>query len=230
MNRSASSSGVVIVASGGLDSTVLTYKIKNDGAKVHLLGFDYGQRHRKELEQLPLIAGALGVPWERVSLPALGSLLANSALTDDVPVPDGHYTDQSMRVTVVPNRNAIILAMAFGFALSRGFDHVAIGAHAGDHPIYADCRTDFLQSFDAMEQFATEGRVGLIAPFAEKTKVEIVALGADLGVPFHLTWSCYKGGSVHCGTCGTCVERKEAFILAGVKDPTKYVDNHSMWG
>jgi 7-cyano-7-deazaguanine synthase len=129
-----------------------------------------------------------------------------------------------MRVTVVPNRNAIMLSVAFGVAASRGYDAVAIGVHTGDHAIYPDCRAEFIQAFDRMERVSLGEwwRVGLMAPFVHMTKADIVTVGDDIGIPFADTWSCYEGGEVHCGRCGTCVERKEAFGLAGVPDPTVY--------
>ena len=142
-------------------------------------------------------------------------------------VPDGHYTDVSMATTIVPNRNAILLSVAVGIAMAHGARRVAFGAHAGDHAIYPDCRTAFVAAFDRAARLGTDTGatepVGVIAPFASWKKADIVALGAELGVPFGDTWSCYRGGRAHCGTCGTCVERREAFALADVPDPTRYL-------
>ncbi|HMN15838.1 MAG TPA: 7-cyano-7-deazaguanine synthase, partial [Bellilinea sp.] len=139
---------------------------------------------------------------------------------------DGHYADETMRVTVVPNRNAIMLSIAYAVAVAERADIVAAGIHAGDHPIYPDCRPAFAKAFDTMAYIANEGYAKLdlhfSAPFVHKTKTEIVTLGTALGVPYEHTWSCYKGNEIHCGTCGTCVERKEAFIQAGITDPTQY--------
>ncbi|WP_411145867.1 7-cyano-7-deazaguanine synthase QueC [Streptomyces sp. x-80] len=219
----------VLIASGGMDSTVTAYELRARGSEVFLLSFDYGQRHRVELAHLARVAERLDVPHETVDLSGLGRLLTGSALTDTtVDVPDGHYSEQSMRSTVVPNRNMIMLSIAAGVAVSRGAGIVAFGAHAGDHPIYPDCRPAF---FDQLGKAVHAGNEGFLvpgfrleAPFLHLTKADIVRRGHELGVPFELTWSCYKGGSVHCGTCGTCVERKEAFELAGVADPTEYAD------
>lgn len=218
----------VVVASGGLDSTVLAYKLFDGDQRLMLVSFDYGQRHGRELEAAAGIAATLGVPHELVDLASLGGLLAGSALTDSsVAVPDGPYTDASLATTVVPNRNAILLSVAVGIAAARGATRVAFGAHAGDHAVYPDCRAAFVTAFDRVARLGTDSAtaepVGVIAPFASWTKADIVALGAELGVPFRNTWSCYRGGSAHCGTCATCVERRDAFVLAGVPDSTPYL-------
>lgn len=218
----------VVIASGGLDSAVLASACA-ERYDVLMLGFDYGQRHRKELEHMRRMAALLGQRAQVVELAALTQDLGGSALTDAaIPVPDGHYAEDSMRATVVPNRNMIMLAIAGGFAVAQGAALVAIGVHAGDHFIYPDCRPPFIDAARAAlvlgnDGFAVSG-FSLEAPFLHMTKAEIVGLGAALGVPFEQTWSCYKGGAIHCGTCGTCVERIEAFRLAGVEDPTSYTD------
>ena len=206
------------IISGGLDSAVLAYTLE----KLVLVSFDYGQRHVKEIEHAEAIARSLGLPLSVIDISTIGRMLSGSALTDDVDVPDGRYDDKSMAVTIVPNRNAILLSIAYGVAVARGLDAVAIGVHAGDHAIYPDCRLEFIQQFEAMAQLATASHIAVVAPFVNKTKAEIVKLGNDLGVPFELTWSCYKGREIHCGVCGTCYERREAFELAGVVDPTIY--------
>ena len=219
----------LVIFSGGLDSTTLAYYLRAQGHEIELLSFDYGQRHARELEAARRIGDLLGVPWDRISLADLGALLVGTALTDPgVSVPEGHYADVSMRLTVVPNRNAVMLAAGVAVAAARKMDAVAIGIHAGDHPIYPDCRPSFIERFNQMEKDALGEwwQVRVIAPFIDKTKGEIVVIGAGIGVPFSLTWSCYKGGDLHCGVCGTCMERKEAFQLAGVPDPTEYRDVH----
>ncbi|WP_084965853.1 7-cyano-7-deazaguanine synthase QueC [Thermoactinospora rubra] len=220
----------VVVASGGLDSTTLAYLLRADGAtRITLLGVDYGQRHRVELARLERIADELGADHIRLDLPGLAALMTGSALTDArVPVPSGYYTDASMWATVVPNRNALLLDLAVALAVSVNANTVAFGAHAGDHPIYPDCRPEFVEAYRRMAALATKGFTvdgfQIVTPFVGMTKVEIVRLGAELGVPFAATWSCYRGGRRHCGRCGTCTERKEAFALAGVADPTDYED------
>ncbi|MFD0274674.1 7-cyano-7-deazaguanine synthase QueC [Kitasatospora sp. NPDC127111] len=228
MNNKTSPSHAVVIASGGLDSTTVAYWLVGQGSKVTLLSFDYGQRHRTELEYASRIAKHLQAPHEIVDLSGLGKLFTGSALTDPaVPVPDGHYTADNMRSTVVPNRNTIMLSIAVAAAVSASADAVAFGAHSGDHAIYPDCRREFFDQFEAVTRAGNEGFLAnefqLLAPFIGLTKADIVETGQALGVPFADTWSCYRGGEVHCGTCGTCTERIEAFSLAGVADPTVYV-------
>jgi 7-cyano-7-deazaguanine synthase len=217
----------IVIASGGLDSTVLAYWLAARGAELTLLSVDYGQRHRVELEHATDIARLLNCPQEIIDLSALGRLLAGSALTDaEMSVPDGYYTDKSMRATVVPNRNAIMLDIAVAMAVARKADVVAFGAHAGDHAIYPDCRPEFVERFTRSVRTANEGLLvdefEIVAPFLTQSKTDIVRLGAALGVPFERTWSCYRGEAEHCGTCGTCTERKEAFEQSGISDPTRY--------
>jgi 7-cyano-7-deazaguanine synthase len=218
----------VAVVSGGLDSAVLAHHLRADGWEVRLLSFDYGQRHRVELEHARGLADAMGARHDVVDLQSVGALLSGSALTDDgVDVPDGHYTDETMRSTVVANRNAIFAMVATGVAVADGAHAVGLGIHAGDHFIYPDCRPPFVAAAEHLARVANEGFVAeafqILAPFLSWTKAEIVRRGVELDVPLAATWSCYKGGAAHCGTCGTCVERKEAFAVAGVADPTEYL-------
>jgi len=218
---------VVGILSGGVDSTTMAFVLRAVGSRVSLGSFDYGQRHLRELDSARALAAVLGAPHEVINVRPVGALLSGSALTDpSVEVPRGYYTDESMRRTVVPNRNAMMLDIATGIAIAQGADAVAFGAHGGDHPIYPDCRPEFVRAFTEMVRVANDGfissRFRVVAPFLSLTKSEIVRIGARLGVPFELTWSCYEGGAVHCGHCGSCVERREAFALAGVHDPTSY--------
>jgi 7-cyano-7-deazaguanine synthase len=220
-------SGAVALVSGGLDSVTLAHLLARDTqGPLHLIAIDYGQRHVREIEYARACARRLSARLDVIDLRSLAPLLRGSALTDGgVDVPDGHYADDSMRLTVVPNRNAIMLAVAYAAAVSDGATVVATAVHAGDHPIYPDCRPGFVEAFNAMESVATEGFAPpdmLRAPFVSMTKTDIVRLGDSLGVPFADTWSCYRGGDRHCGTCGTCVERREAFTDASVLDPTEY--------
>ena len=214
------------VVSGGLDSVTLAYLLTSENQLGGIVSFDYGQRHKKELHFAKLCADRLKVRHALIDLTSLTSHLKGSALTDDVAVPDGHYAAESMKQTIVPNRNAIMLAVAFGVAPAQGLDAVAIAVHGGDHFIYPDCRPDFINLFHQMEQKALEDcwDIKLLTPFIDGSKGDIARKAAELHVPIADTWSCYKGGDIHCGRCGTCVERREAFHLAGVDDPTIYAD------
>jgi 7-cyano-7-deazaguanine synthase len=213
----------VIVYSGGLDSSVLLYHLRAAGHELHALSVDYGQRHRCELGRASVICAKLRAPHSTADLSAIQPLLAGSSLTSpEIEVAEGHYTEESMKSTVVPNRNMIFLAVATGHALSIKADNVAYAAHSGDHAIYPDCRNAFADAMATAISLADWESVQLIRPFVDWTKADIVRRGAELGVPFAQTWSCYKGGALHCGRCGTCIERREAFDLAGVEDPTLY--------
>ncbi|RBW62837.1 7-cyano-7-deazaguanine synthase QueC [Ruegeria sp. A3M17] len=215
-----------LVCSGGLDSVSLAHVLAAEGNLSRLVSFDYGQRHTKELTFAALCAMRLSVPHHLIDLRSVGASLTGSALTDDVDVPDGHYAEETMKVTVVPNRNAIMLTIAYGVAAAQGDDAVAAAVHGGDHFIYPDCRPAFTDAFDTMQRAALGGYadVALHVPFVHRSKADIVREGARVDTPFDQTWSCYKGCDLHCGRCGTCVERREAFDLAGVPDPTQYED------
>jgi len=213
----------LVLFSGGLDSTVLATQMKQEAKETRLLSIDYGQRHAKELDHSQKIADYLGLDHKVLNLPQLGQILGGSSLTDkSIILPEGHYAEESMKSTVVPNRNMILLALAGGHALSLGFDTIAYAAHAGDHTIYPDCRPEFADAMDKALGLADWKDLNLHRPYVEMTKSDLVSLGDQLGAPLHLTWSCYAGGEIHCGKCGTCVERKEAFELANIADPTKY--------
>ena len=217
MNRS------LVLLSGGMDSTVaLTEEVRHNRA-AFALSVDYGQRHAKELIAAVRIAAELHVEHEILDLTSWGALLKGSALTDrSVPVPHGHYAAPTMVATIVPNRNATMLMAAAGVALVHDCNEVVIAVHAGDHPIYPDCRPEFIDAANVALDRATEGKVRIVAPFGEYSKADIAVLGAQCAAPLELSWSCYEGGERHCGRCGTCVERIEAFQEAGIFDPTSY--------
>ncbi|MBO0346655.1 7-cyano-7-deazaguanine synthase QueC [Roseibium sp. CAU 1637] len=216
----------LVICSGGLDSVTLAHKVARAHQLIGLVSFDYGQRHKKELAYAKACADALDTEHTLIDISNVGRLLSGSALTDDIDVPDGHYAEESMKVTVVPNRNAIMLSIAFGIASSRGAEAVAAAVHGGDHFIYPDCRPGFVDAFQTMQQHALDGMgdIRFYTPFVHDSKADIATEAGRLGVDARTTWSCYKGGNNHCGRCGTCVERREAFHLANVTDPTSYED------
>lgn len=221
---------VILSFSGGLDSTVLLwYLVKQLKVEVRALSVNYGQRHNKELVAASELARIIGVEHKVIDLSVLRSIMGGSSQTSDLAVPLGHYEEESMRQTVVPNRNMILLALAGAWAVSVKADGIAYAAHGGDHAIYPDCRPEFTQAMQAAFQLCDWHKVELYRPFLgvrdispSMTKADIVRMGERLGVPFEKTWSCYQGNSVHCGRCGTDVERREAFQVAGVTDPTTY--------
>lgn len=215
---------VVVCLSGGLDSTVAVAYLKDHGFDVTTVGIDYGQRHRRELERAATIASFYNVPFVRIDLSSFATTaFAGNALTDiGIDVPEGHYEDPTMKLTVVPNRNMTLLSIATAVAISKKATHVAYGAHKGDHAVYPDCRQEFYEAMSKSMQLCNYTPVILTAPFIDKTKTDIVKIGRKLNAPMHLTYSCYNGGVHHCGVCGTCVERREAFEQAKVLDPTVY--------
>lgn len=236
----------VAIFSGGLDSTTLVYHMLSKGYTPHLLSFNYGQRHSKELEYAAITAKQLELQHDIIDLTGLTHLISNSALTCTSPlalpdevytprieVPEGHYAEENMKATVVPNRNMIMLSIAAGVAVNNGYKTIGIGTHSGDHPIYSDCRPEFIY---ATAKAIVEGNEGhkfdlehssfwcIYAPFMSISKTDIVFEAIARGVPLHHTWSCYKGGEVHCGRCGTCVERLEAInkAIAWWRDNYRY--------
>ena len=209
-----------VIFSGGLDSTSLLAKVVDIAAQrgehVQAVSFDYGQRHRVELEHAAQVAEALGVPHLVLDL---SGLMQGSALIDpEVDVPLGHYAAPTMALTVVHGRNMLFASTTV--AQAQPGDAIYTGVHNGDHPIYADCRPEFWGPF-AQAVEAAYG-VEVLTPFIDGDKAEAVTVGVEHGAPLELSWSCYNGGLTHCGACGTCVERREAFELAGVTDPTVY--------
>lgn len=215
---------IVVLLSGGLDSSTLLYLCERTHDEVRAMTFNYGQRHATELRAARMVADDCGVELTEVNVGQLAILLRGSSQTDPrVDVPHGHYADESMRATVVPNRNMMLLAMAGAAAISWEFNAVGYAAHAGDHTIYPDCRPEFIDAMaSAFRACHYDDGIELVTPFVTSAKHDIVRVALDLGVPYHLTWSCYEGLDIHCGQCGTCVERKEAFKLSGIDDPTVY--------
>lgn len=216
----------LVVCSGGLDSVTLAYKVAQEHTLSGLVSFDYGQRHKKEISYAKQCAEDLGTSHAVIDISHAGAMLSGSALTDDIDVPDGHYAEESMKITVVPNRNAIMLSIAYGIASAQNLDAVATAVHGGDHFIYPDCRPSFIDAFATMQNAALDGlsEIALYTPFLNGDKTDIAAAAGTFNVPIEKTWSCYKGEDIHCGRCGTCVERREALHLAKIHDPTAYAD------
>ena len=217
---------VVVLCSGGMDSVTALHWARREHAVVAAASFDYGAKHNaRELPFAAAHAAQAGVRHELIRLDFVERLFASDLLKSGGAVPDGHYEAENMQQTVVPFRNAIMLSVACGFAESAGADGLVIAAHGGDHAIYPDCREEFMRAMGDAMRLGTYAGVQLLRPFIALTKGEIAALGAQLGVDFSRTWSCYKGGVIHCGTCGTCVERREAFMQAQLADPTVYASH-----
>ncbi|MGV3663717.1 MAG: 7-cyano-7-deazaguanine synthase QueC [Prosthecobacter sp.] len=213
----------LVLISGGMDSVTAFHWARQEHEVVGAVSFDYGAKHNhKELPFAAWHCALHGVRHDIIDLGFVNRLFSSDLLKSGGEVPEGHYTHESMKQTVVPFRNGIMLAIACGIAESREAESLVIAAHAGDHAIYPDCRESFMQGMASAMREGTYAKVELLRPFIDLDKGGIAKLGAELGVDYAKTWSCYKGGDVHCGKCGTCVERIEAFQLAGIVDPTVY--------
>lgn len=214
---------VVVLVSGGMDSDAALYHAQIENEVVGALSFDYGSKHNhKEIPFAAHHCERLGVPHRVIKLSFVNELFASDLLQSGGAIPDGHYEELTMKQTVVPFRNGIMLSIAGGYAESVEADGLIIAAHAGDHAIYPDCREAFMKAMGDAIRLGTYAEVQLLRPFIRLSKAQIAARGQELGVDFSKTWSCYKGKVTHCGTCGTCVERREAFEVAGLQDPTVY--------
>ena len=211
----------VIVVSGGMDSITLLYEKKDEIALG--ISFDYGSNHNhNELPLAALHCQRLGIAHVIIPLGFMHQYFKSSLLESGASIPDGSYDEENMKSTVVPFRNGVMLAVAAGIAESNGLTKVLIANHGGDHTIYPDCRPEFIAAMDAAVEAGTFANVHVVAPYTNLSKADIARRGSSLGIDYAETWSCYKGGDVHCGTCGTCVERKEALREAGITDNTKY--------
>lgn len=214
---------VVVLCSGGMDSVTALYWAHQEHQVAAVISFDYGSKHNpREIPCAAEHAARLGLRHEVVSLRFMDRLFASALLSSGEAIPDGHYEDATMRQTVVPFRNPIMLSISTGFAESVGAEAVVIAAHGGDHAIYPDCREGFMQAMGEAMRLGTYAGIKLLRPYIAADKAAIVRDGVTRGVAYERTYSCYKGGELHCGTCGTCNERREAFQLAGVADPTVY--------
>lgn len=214
----------LIVLSGGMDSaTALGFAMQNNFEVIGAVHFQYGSKHNaKELIAAQALADHYKIKLHIVPLPFVNDLFKSDLLQSGGEIPEGHYEDQSMKRTVVPFRNGIMLSIAAGLAESLEADSVMLGNHAGDHAIYPDCRAEFVDPMKKAIEVGTYRKIQLLTPFVNITKADIAKAGERFGVPYGMTWSCYKGGNIHCGKCGTCVERIEAFQKSGIADLTVY--------
>ena len=211
----------VIILSGGMDSVTLLYDQQDRIALA--VSFDYGSNHNaREIPFARLHCERLGIRHIVIPLEFMSQYFQSSLLAGADAIPEGHYADENMKSTVVPFRNGIMLSVAVGLAESRGLKHVMMANHAGDHTIYPDCRPEFVDAFSEAARTGTFPGITLVSPYTHLTKGQIAARGRQLGIDYSETWSCYKGGAIHCGRCGTCVERHEAMLEAGIDDPTEY--------
>ena len=211
----------VLILSGGVDSVTLLY---DEQERIALaISFDYGSKHNaREIPFARLHCQRLGIRHITIPLDFMTTYFKSSLLEGGEEIPEGHYADDNMKSTVVPFRNGIMLSIAVGIAESNGLKYVMMANHGGDHTIYPDCRPEFVDAFDKAAEAGTFVNVHLRSPYTNITKADIARRGKALGIDYSETWSCYKGGEHHCGKCGTCVERREAFAEAGIEDGTMY--------
>ena len=220
---------VVVLCSGGMDSIVALHWAAREHSVVLVTSFDYGAKHNhRELPFAAEHAAKFNVRHEVVKLDFINRLFSSDLLKSGAAIPEGHYEATNMKQTVVPFRNGIMLSIAGGLAESFRAEGLVIAAHGGDHAIYPDSREEFMRAMGDALALGTYAGVQLLRPFIAMSKADIATAGAGLGVDFARTWSCYKGEDLHCGKCGTCVERREAFVLAGLVDPTVYASSEPL--
>ena len=223
LKRTANMSNkVVVIFSGGMDSFTVLHRALKDGKEVYALTFDYGQKHVKEIACASKVCQQLGVAHKVIDISSINQLLAGSSLTDDIDIPEGHYEAESMKSTVVPNRNMILLSLAVGYAVSVKAAQVYYGAHSGDHAIYPDCRPEFVMKMNDVCQIANYEAVEIFSPYLNDTKSDILTDGLKMGLSYQDTWTCYNGREKACGKCGACQERLEAFADNNTTDPLPY--------
>jgi 7-cyano-7-deazaguanine synthase len=211
----------ILIYSGGLDSTVMLYNyVRNIELAVT---FIYGAKHNsREIETAIYNCQFLKIPHRIIDIREVGKNLKSNLIDRDKDIPSGRYDSSNMSKTIVPFRNGIMISITAGIANSEGLDTVMIANHAGDHYIYPDCRPKFIDRMNQAIMLGTDKKVELLAPFTNIDKTQIVKIGYDIGIDFKHTWTCYNGREIHCGVCGSCNERKEAFQLAKIDDPTEY--------
>jgi len=215
----------IVLLSGGLDSCVTACIAKDEGYELCALSFDYGQRHRRELESAKKIANRLGIEHRiiRVELPARAD-----ALTSAIDVPHDGEMGKEIPVTYVPARNTIFVAYALSWSEILGAEAIFIGANAVDFSGYPDCTKPYIEAWnDLIKVGMKNNKTRLLAPLIDMGKREIVREGVKLGAPLALTWSCYEGGEKACGTCDSCRLRLKGFREAGIKDPVEYENTPS---
>ena len=211
----------VIIVSGGMDSITMLYEFKDQIALG--VSFNYGSNHNnREIPFAEMHCKRLGIPHITIDLGFMPQYFKSSLLEGADAIPEGNYDEENMKSTVVPFRNGIMLSIAIGIAESNHLKHVLMANHGGDHTIYPDCRPAFVDAMSAAAQAGTFEDVTIEAPYTNITKADIARPGKQLGIDYSETWSCYKGGEVHCGQCGTCRERQEALREAGTADTTEY--------
>lgn len=215
----------VIILSGGMDSATLLYDMEAKGLEIIAVSFDYGQRHSKELECAAALCEKLNVEHKIIDLSVLHEIAPSVLTKNELPIPDGEYNEDDIKLMAVPNRNMVMIALATSYAISIGAHYIAYGAHAGDHALYADCTPKFVRAMEKAVEACDYAGIKLLVPYLYMTKGEIAKVGLSLGVDYSLTWSCYKGGDLACGKCATCIERLEAFTFAGSKDPIEYEED-----
>lgn len=214
---------VVVVYSGGMDSYTVLHKAMATGAQVHAISFNYGQKHSKELEVATKECLKYKIPHKIIDISVINELMAGSSLiSGGTDIPEGHYESESMKSTVVPNRNMILISMAIAYAVSLEASQVFYGAHAGDHHIYPDCRPEFVQAMNEVSLIANYQAVEIVAPFLNSSKGDILAAGLAMGLDYKNTWTCYNGREKSCGKCGACDERLAAFAENKTSDPLAY--------
>lgn len=220
---------VVVLCSGGMDSVSALYWANAEHEVVAALSYNYGSKHNpREIPFAKLHADKLGIRHQIINLDFIDKLFNSALLSSGGEIPEGHYQAENMKQTVVPFRNAIMLSIAAGWAESLEAEGLVIAAHSGDHAIYPDCREAFMKAMADTIREGTYAGIKLLRPFINLNKGAIVTVGVKHGVDFSKTYSCYKGGTIHCGKCGTCVERREAFIDAHIPDPTEYLTHEAL--
>ncbi len=219
---------LVVLLSGGMDTTTLTYDVVDRGYGVYPISFHYGQKHGKELDMAGATCSKLGLVHKVLDMDVLGEVAPSALTRERIEIPKGHYEEEGMKATVVPNRNMVLLALATSYAIGIKADSVWYGAHRGDHAIYPDCRKVFVEAMGRAVRLCDWEKIELEVPYLAWNKEKVLRRGLELGVDCSLTWTCYKGEELACGECGSCTERLEAFRKVGIKDPIKYKEVRSV--